>query len=146
MILIHMMHHTWNFRFHPLEHGLHAYGPRGDQFNIWLQGSLFCNVHVLDRQKNHQVDLDPHWVESPYTHSMKTKIGEIESLMLASASHSMHRKYHMEITHVEHTRRSKTQNRQKRPKMAIFGGFKALAKSGVEVLQNKNFSCKVQSI
>ena len=42
MILIHMMHHTWNFRFHPLEHGLHAYGPRGDQFNIWLQGSLFC--------------------------------------------------------------------------------------------------------
>jgi hypothetical protein len=52
----------------------------------------------------------------------------------------------MEISHVEHTRRSKTQNRQKRPKKAIFGGFKALAKSGVEVLQKKKFSCEVQSI
>ena len=37
---------------------------------------------------------------------------------------------------------------KKGPKKAIFGGFKALAKSGVdpEVLQNKNFSCEVQSI
>ena len=54
----------------------------------------------------------------------------------------MHRKYHMEITHVEHTRRSKTQNRHKRPKKAIFGGFKALAKSGVEVLKTKKFLAK----
>jgi hypothetical protein len=52
----------------------------------------------------------------------------------------------MEITHVEHTRRSMTQIRQKRPKKAIFGGFKALAKSGVEVLQNKNFSCIIMLI
>ena len=58
----------------------------------------------------------------------------------------MHQKYYIEITHVEYTRRSKTQIRQKKPKKAIFGGFKALAKSGVGVLQNKNFSCKVQSI
>ena len=80
-----------------------------------------CNVHVMWKQKL------------------------VESKALCKVHH-MHRKYHMEITHVEHTRRSKTQNRQKRPKMAIFGGFKALAESGVEVLQNKNFSCKVQSI
>ena len=40
VILIHMMRHMWKFRFHPLASGLHAYGPRGNQFNIWLQGSL----------------------------------------------------------------------------------------------------------
>ena len=66
------------------------YGPRGDQFNIWLQGSLFCT-----RQKNHQVDLDPHWVESPYTHSMKTKIGGIESPMLGAS-------YASKISHGNH--------------------------------------------
>ena len=33
---------------------------------------------------------------------------------------------------------------KKGPKKAIFGGFKALAKSGVEVLQNKNFSCIIK--
>ena len=88
MILIHMMHHPCNFRFHPLEHGLQAYGPRGDQFNIWLQGSLFC-TYVLDRQKNHEVDWDPH--------SMKTKIGGIESPMLGAS-------YASKISHGNHLR------------------------------------------
>ena len=143
MILIHMMHHTWNFRFHPLEQPWIAC-----LWTTWEPIQYLASEEpfsVLDRQKNHQVDLDPHWVESPYTHSMKTKIGGIESPMLGAS-------YASKISHgnhpcgPEHTRRSKTQNRQKRPKMAIFGGFKALAKSGVEVLQNKNFSCKVQSI
>ena len=50
---------------------------------------------VLDRQKNHQVDLDPHWVESPYTHSMKTKIGGIESPMLGAS-------YASKISHGNH--------------------------------------------
>ena len=53
------------------------------------------SVHILDKQKNHQVDLDPHWVESPYTHSMKTKIGGIESPMLGAS-------YASKISHGNH--------------------------------------------
>ncbi len=45
-----------------------------------FRGALFCT-----RSKNHLVDLDPHWVEPPYTHSMKTKIGGIESPMLGAS-------------------------------------------------------------
>jgi len=49
----------------------------------------------------------------------------------------------MEITHAMwNTPRGLRRKIAKRPKKAIFGGFKALAKSGVDVLQNKNFPVK----
>ena len=35
-------------------------------------------------EKITQVDLDPHRVESPYTHAIKTKIGGIESPVLGA--------------------------------------------------------------
>ena len=54
-----------------------------------------------------------------YTFHLKTKFGGIESPMLGASYASKIKKYHMEITHVEHTRRSKTQNRQKRPKLFL---------------------------
>ena len=46
-------------------------------------------------EKITQVDLDPHRVESPYTHAMKTKIGGIESPMLGAS-------YASKISHGNH--------------------------------------------
>ena len=45
--------------------------------------------------KNHLVDLDPHRVESPYTHAMKTKIGGIESPIIGAS-------YASKISHGNH--------------------------------------------
>ena len=42
-----MMCHMWNFRFHPLEHGLHAYGPRGAEPIQYLASGTFSAVLAL---------------------------------------------------------------------------------------------------